>query len=129
MATRAPAFRGRAAECAHLDRALDAVRGGTSAVLVIRGEAGIGKSALLAYCAGRAVDCRVAQISGVESEFDLSFAALHQLCTPMLHELPILPEPQERALQVAFGLASGSVPDQFVVGLAVLSLLAEFATK
>jgi DNA-binding CsgD family transcriptional regulator len=129
VATRAPVLRGRTGECAQLDRALDAVRGGASAVLVIRGEAGIGKSALLGYCAGQAVNCRVAQISGVESELELTFAALHQLCAPMLHALPLLPEPQERALQVAFGLASGTVSDRFVVGLAVLGLLAEVATK
>ena len=96
-------------------------------MLVIRGEAGVGKTALMRYCARQASGCRVVQIAGVESEMELPFAALHQLCGPMLGGLAALPEPQERALRVAFGLAAGTVPDRFVVGLAVLSLLAENA--
>ena len=98
-------------------------------MLVIRGEAGIGKTALLGYCARRASDCRVVQISGAEAEFDLPFAALHQLCGSMLDGVTTLPEPQDRALRVAFGLEVGSPPDRFLVGLAVLSVLAEVAAK
>jgi AAA ATPase domain len=126
-ASRTPAFRGRARERQVLDGLLDRVRGGESAVLVIRGEAGIGKSALMRYCARQASGCRLVQIAGVESEMELPFAALHQLCGPMLGGLAALPEPQERALRVVFGLATGTAPDRFVVGLAVLSLLAENA--
>src|SRR4029434_6032767 len=109
----APAFRGRAGERRTLDGALERVRGGESCVSVIRCEAGIGKTALLRYCAGQASDCRVTRIAGVESEIELPFAALHQLCGPVLGELVVLPEPQERALRVAFGLAQGSAPDRF----------------
>jgi DNA-binding CsgD family transcriptional regulator/tetratricopeptide (TPR) repeat protein len=126
---RAPSFIGRAYERRSLDGLLDRVRGGESAALVIRGEAGIGKSALLQYCAHQASDCRVAQIAGIESEFEMPFAAVHQMCAPMLDALSALPEPQQQALQVAFGLAAGSAPDRFVVGLAVLGLLAEVATE
>ena len=77
----------------------------------------------------RRADCRVAAIAGVESEFELPFAALHQLCGPMLGAVDALPEPQAQALQVAFGMAAGRVPDRFLVGLAVLSLLAEAAAE
>jgi DNA-binding CsgD family transcriptional regulator len=127
VAPRTPAFRGRARERQALDGLLDRVRGGESAVLVIRGEAGIGKTALMRYCARQASGCRLAQIQGVESEMKLPLAALHQLCTPMLSSLDALPEPQQRALRVAFGLAADPAPDLFVLGLAVLSLLAENA--
>ena len=122
-----PAFRGRARERQALDGLLGQVRGGESAVLVVRGEAGIGKTALMRYCARQAAGCRLAQIHGVESEMQLPLAALHQLCTPMLSGLDALPEPQQRALRVAFGLAAEPPPDLFVLGLAVLSLLAENA--
>ena len=98
-------------------------------MLVLRGEAGIGKTALLRYCVRQASGCRVVQIAGVESEMQLPFAALHQFCGPMLGGLAALPEPQERALRVAFGLTAGTVPDRFLVGLAVLSLLAESAVE
>src|SRR6185436_6624952 len=91
---------GRSRERQRLDDALDTVRGGESAVLVLRGDAGVGKTALLQYAAGRAGDCRIARLAGVESELELPFAALHQLCAPMLGEVAALPEPQERALQV-----------------------------
>jgi DNA-binding CsgD family transcriptional regulator len=124
---RASAFRGRARERQALDGLLDRVRGGESAVLVIRGEAGIGKTALMRYCARQASGCRLVQIAGVESEMELPLAALHQLCGPMLGGLAALPEPQQRALRVTFGLAAGTAPDRFLVGLAVLSLLAENA--
>src|SRR5690242_14661716 len=128
-ASRTPAFRGRAPERQALDGLLDRVRGGDSAVLVIRGEAGIGKTALMHYCARQASGCQLVQIDGVESEMELPLAALHQLCTPMLSSLEALPEPQQRALRVAFGLAAEPAPDRFVLGLAVLSLLAENAAK
>jgi DNA-binding CsgD family transcriptional regulator len=122
-----PAFRGRVREREALDGVLDRVRRGESEVLVLRGEAGIGKTSLLRYCAREASGCRLLQIAGVESEMDLPFAALHQLCTPMLAGLAALPEAQRQALQVAFGLRAGTVPDRFVVGLAVLGLLADVA--
>ena len=126
-ATRTPAFRGRAPEREALDGLLDRVRGGESAVLVIRGEAGIGKTALMRYCARQASGCRLVEIDGVESEIKLPLAALYQLCTPLLSCLAALPEPQQRALRVAFGLAAEPAPDLFILGLAVLSLLAENA--
>src|SRR4051794_2922294 len=122
-----PALRGRAPEREALDGVLDEVRRGASGVLVLRGKAGTGKTALLDHCARRAAGCRVVRIAGVESETHLPFAALHQLCTPLLSDLAALPEPQERALRVAFGSVAGSPPDRFVVGLAVLSLLVEGA--
>jgi hypothetical protein len=124
-----PAFRGRARERQALDGLLDRVRGGESAVLVIRGEAGIGKTALMRYCARQAAGCQLARIDGVESERELPLAALHQLCAPMLRSLDTLPKPQQRALRVAFGLAAEPAPDRFVLGLAVLSLLAERAAE
>lgn len=120
---------GRARERQILDSALDGVRGGKSAVLVLRGEPGVGKTTLMQYLAGQASDCRVTRVTGVESELELPFAALHQLCGTVLEGLETLPEPQVRALQVAFGLAEGSVPDRFLVGLAVLGLLAEAASE
>ena len=129
MVAGAPAVRGRAREQAVLDGLIAGVRRGESAALVIRGEAGIGKSALLEYCAEQAGDCRVIQVVGAESELELPFAALHQLCLPMLDALPSLAEPQERALQISFGQTSGMAPDRFVVGLAVLNLLSETAMK
>src|ERR1700742_4936843 len=104
---------------------LDRIRDGESAVLVLRGAAGIGKTALMLYCARQASGCRVAQIAGVESELEMPFAAVHQLCEPMLGDLEVLPPPQQQALRVAFGLAVGNTPDRLVAGLAVLGLLAE----
>jgi DNA-binding CsgD family transcriptional regulator len=123
------AFRGRANEREALDRLLENVRGGQSAVLVVRGEAGVGKTALLRFAARRASDFRLAQIAGVESEMELPFAGLHQLCTPMLAQLGSLPEPQRHALSIALGLSSGDAPDRFLVGLAVLNLLSEVAAE
>ena len=130
MATyRSPRLRGRSGERAVLDHLLENVRGGQSAVLVIRGEPGVGKSALLHYAARQASDFRIAQTAGIESEMELPFAALHQLCAPMLGGLDALPEPQQRALRVAFGLSAGETPDRFLVALAALGLLAEVATE
>jgi DNA-binding CsgD family transcriptional regulator len=120
---------GRRAECARLDRLLEAVRSGQSAVLVLRGEAGIGKSVLVGYAAERGEDCRVLRAAGVESERELPFAALHQLCSPLLDGLEQLPLPQRDALATAFGLSSGTPPDRFIVGLAVLGLLSEAAQE
>jgi DNA-binding CsgD family transcriptional regulator len=128
-APRKPAFRGRAREREALDGLLDQVRGGESAVLVIRGEAGIGKTALMHYGARQASGCRLVQIDGVESEMGLPLAALHQFCTPILSSLDALPEPQQRAIRVAFGLAAEPASDRFVLGLAVLGLLAEHAAE
>src|SRR5919202_1886370 len=118
---------GRRSECETLDRLVGTVRGGESAVLVLRGEAGVGKSALLAYLIERATGCRVARAAGVESEMELPFAGLHQLCGSMLDRLDRLPAPQRDALATAFGLSAGDPPDRFLVGLAVLSLLSEVA--
>src|SRR4051794_1894893 len=116
---------GRRNETATLDRLLDVVRAGGSRALVIRGEPGMGKTALLEYVAARATGCRVAHATGVQAEMELAFAGLHQLCAPILDRLERLPGPQRDALGSAFGLAAGHAPDRFLVGLAVLSLLAE----
>jgi DNA-binding CsgD family transcriptional regulator len=123
----APTLRGRRDECEALERVLDAARAGNSSVLVLHGEAGSGKTALLDVAAERASDFRVVRVVGVESEMELAFAGLHQLCAPMLDRVEHLPVPQRKALQVAFGLAEGAAPDRFLVGLAVLTLLAESA--
>ena len=128
-AQRPPAFRDRTSERQVLDRLLEKVRGGESAVLVTRGEPGVGKTALLRYCARQAGGFRVAQIAGVESEMELPFAGLHQLCAPMLDRLGALPEPQRHAMSVAFGLSSGDSPGGFRVALAALGLLAEVAVE
>ncbi len=129
MAKRLPAFRGRTSEREMLDRLLENVRLGKSEALLIRGEAGVGKTALLRYAAGRAAGFRVVQIGGVESEMELPYAGLHQLCAPMLASLDALPEPQQAALRVAFGLSRGEAPDRFLVGLAALTLMAELADE
>ena len=94
---------------------------------MVRGEPGVGKTALLDYLAGQAPGCRVARAVGVQSEMELAFAGLHQLCAPMLDRLERLPVPQRDALRTAFGLSAGPAPDRFLVGLAVLSLLSEVA--
>jgi DNA-binding CsgD family transcriptional regulator len=117
----------RRGERAAVDRVLGQARAGSSAVLVVRGEPGIGKTALLDYAAGRALGFRVVRAWGVESEMELAFAGLHQLCGPMLGRLDQLPGPQRDALGVAFGMREGRAPDRFLVGLAVLSLLAATA--
>ena len=120
-------LRDRADECAALDQLLHAVRHGDSGALVLRGEPGVGKTALLDYIAESARDLRVARAAGFESEMELAFAGLHQLCAPILDRLERLPGPQRDALKTAFGLSGGDPPDRFFVGLAVLSLLAEVA--
>jgi DNA-binding CsgD family transcriptional regulator len=118
---------GRRAECDRLDRVLEAARSGQSGVLVLRGEAGIGKTALLAYAAERAGDCRLLRAAGAESEMELAFASLHQLCAPLLDGIERLPSPQQAALSTAFGLSAGTPSDPFLVGLAVLTLLSDVA--
>ena len=128
-AIRGPGFVGRTSERELLDGLLARVRGGESEVLVIRGEAGIGKTALLRYAARQASGYRVAELTGVEAEMELAFAGIHQLCGTMLDRLDELPAPQRDALSVALGLAAGEVPDRFLVGLAVLSLLAAVAEE
>ena len=116
---------GRRGECEALDRVVANTRAGRSQVLVLRGEAGVGKSALVEYLVGSAAGCQIARAAGVEAEMELAFAGLHQLCLPMMGHLDRVPGPQRDALAIAFGLGTGSAPDRFLVGLAVLSLLAE----
>src|SRR5689334_1741747 len=120
-----PRLFGRTDELEILGRLIANVRSGQSAVLVVRGEPGIGKTELVRQLIAEASGFRVARVSGVESEMELPFAGLHQLCAPMLGRLGSLPEPQRRGLSVAFGLASGDSPDRFLVALAALSLMAE----
>jgi DNA-binding CsgD family transcriptional regulator len=122
-------IRDRITERERLERALHDARNGHSAVLVIRGEAGVGKSVLLRYAEHQASGFRVAHVAGVESEMELPFAGLHQLCAPMLDQLDALPPPQQRALRVALGLAAGDAPDRFLVALGALTLLAEVAEQ
>src|SRR3954447_14511820 len=128
-ATLASGFLDRVSEREALDGLLAHVRDGQSSVLVIRGEAGIGKTALLRYIARHAAGFRVAQVTGVEAEMELPFAGIHQLCTPVLDHLDALPQPQRDALNVALGLAAGDVPERFLVGLAVLGLLSAAAEE
>jgi DNA-binding CsgD family transcriptional regulator/tetratricopeptide (TPR) repeat protein len=116
-------LRGRHRESETLDRLLHDVRSGRSGVLVVRGEAGVGKTALLQHLVRQASGCRVTSAVGVESEMELPFAGLHQLCGSMLDRLDQLPGPQRDALGVAFGLTAGDAPDRFLVGLAVVTLL------
>src|SRR5580692_1696169 len=132
--TEVPGLRGRASgltdrrgERGVLDQLVETVLSGESRVLLVRGEPGVGKSALLDYLAGRAAGCRVVRAVGVESEMELAFAGLHQLLASMLARLDGLPGPQREALRTAFGLSAGPPPDRFLVGLAVLSLLSEEA--
>jgi hypothetical protein len=112
-----------------LDRLLADALGGRSRVIVLRGEAGVGKSALLGYLSGRVVGWHVAQAAGVESEMELAYGGLHQLCAPMLDHLGRLPVPQREALETVFGRAAGAAPDRFLVGLATLTLFAEVAER
>jgi len=119
----------RRAECGALDRLVDAVRAGESRALVVRGDPGVGKTVLLDYLAEQASGsgCRVERAVGVQSEMELAFAGLHQLCAPMLSGAEQLPVPQRETLRTALGVAAGPPPDRFLVGLAVLSLLSEAA--
>jgi hypothetical protein len=127
--TFAPGFLDRATEREALDRLVANVRGGQSAVLVIRGEAGIGKTALLEYATGHATGFRVVPVTGVEAEMELPFAGIQQLCAPVLDRLDALAALQQDALNVALGRASGDVPDRFLIGLAVLGLLSAVAEE
>jgi DNA-binding CsgD family transcriptional regulator len=122
-----PGLTDRHAECDVLGRLVAAVRAGESRALVVHGEPGVGKTALLEYLAGQASGCRVAHAGGVQSEMELAFAVLHQLCAPMLDRLERLPAPQRDALRTAFGLSAGPAPDRFLIGLAALGLLSEMA--
>ena len=126
---RTPPLIDRRDERGVLDRLIDDVRAGQSQVLLVRGDPGVGKTALLNYVAGRASGCQVVRVAGVQSEMELAFAGLHLLCAPMLDRLDRLPVPQREALRTAFGLSVGPPPDRFLVGLAVLSLLAGAAGK
>src|ERR1700761_508635 len=117
----------RQTEQAAIDGILDAVRGGLSGTLVLRGEPGVGKTTMLRYAIDAAPELRVSSIAGVESEITMEFGGLHQLLLPFLPLLDELPRPQRDALRVAFGQQSGSPPDQFLVGLAVLTLLSRVA--
>src|SRR4051812_34477502 len=131
MVTEGPAevLHGRRVEREVLDRLLEAVRGGQSRVLVVSGEPGVGKTALLHSAIESASGFRVAPAVGVESEMELAFAAVQQLCAPLLDRLDRLPAPQQEALGVAFGQRAGNAPDRFLVGLAVLSLFSEVAAE
>jgi DNA-binding CsgD family transcriptional regulator len=122
---RAATLRGRRRECDALDRCVASARAGQGNALVLRGEPGVGKSALLDYLVERSSGCRVERLAGVDSEMELAFAGLHQLCAPMLDHLKTLPDPQRDALETALGLSSGPPPSRFLVGLAVLTLLAD----
>ena len=120
-------LRGRRDERVALDGLIEGARAGQSGALVLSGDAGIGKTALLTHAIGSASDMRVVRAVGVEAEMELPFAVLHQLCAPLLDRLDGLPGPQREALATTFGLSAGAVPDRFFVGLAVLGLLAEAA--
>jgi hypothetical protein len=120
---------GRERERGALDRLLDAARGGRGGVLVVRGEPGVGKTALLEYAIEAGRDFRIARASGVQAEMEFPYAAAQQLCFPILHLMEHLPEPQREALDVAFGLRRGPTPNPFLVGLAILGLLSEAAEE
>lgn len=117
-----PRLLGRRAECAALEALVEAVRAGESRALVVHGEAGVGKTALLEYLAGRAAGSTITRTGGVQSEMELAFAGLHQLCRPLMANLDQLPPPQRDALCVALGMSEGPAPDRFLLGLAVLGL-------
>jgi DNA-binding CsgD family transcriptional regulator len=119
----------RDAERNTLDRFVAAIHAGESQALVVSGEAGVGKTELLDYLAANASGCRIARTTGCQSEMELAFAALHQLCAPMLGSLQLLPPPQCDAVRTAFGMSSGPVPDRFLIGLGVLTLLSAIAEE
>src|SRR6476661_439846 len=122
-------LRGRSSECALLDQLLDAARRGVGRSLVVHGEPGIGKTALLEHLVESASDMAVLRAAGVESEMELAFAGLHQLFFPLLDRLDRVSGPQLEALEVVFGLRPGAPPDRLLVGLGVMSLLSELATE
>src|SRR6185437_300411 len=129
VSRRATSLTGRRSECDTLDRLIEAVGAAESRALVVRGEPGVGKTALLEYVVEQAPEYRVVRAAGVESEMELAFAGLHQLLAPMLDRLEGLPAPQGEALRTVFGLSSGRPPDRFFLGLAVLSLLSDVAEQ
>src|SRR5450631_2201157 len=116
---------GREQQRLTLDRLLQAARGGHGGVLVMHGEPGVGKTALLEYAREAGREFQVVQTVGVEGEMELPYAALQQLCSPILDRSERLPDPQRDALSVAFGLSAGQAPNPFLVGLAALGLLSE----
>jgi DNA-binding NarL/FixJ family response regulator len=120
-------LQGRRDECDLLDGLIEAVRAGQGRSLVLTGEPGVGKSALLDYLATHATGCQVVRMTAIQSEMELAFAGLHQVCSAMLNRLDALPDPQRTALGTIFGLRFGEPPDRFLVGLATLNLLAEVA--
>ena len=131
MVVRTPSVQllGRQRERAVLERLLDTVRDGHGAVLVVHGDPGVGKTALLEYVAEAGEEFRVVRAAGVEGEMELDYAALQQLCSPLLELIERLPDPQRDALGVAFGLSAGLAPSPFLVGLAALGLLSEAAEQ
>jgi DNA-binding CsgD family transcriptional regulator len=129
VAGRTAELTGRHAERRVLDRLAQAVRAGQSRALVVRGEPGVGKTALLEYLGDSAPGCRIERAAGVQSEMELAFAGLHQLCAPMLDRLETVPAPQREALRTAFGMSAGPAADRFLVGLAVLSLMSAVAER
>jgi DNA-binding CsgD family transcriptional regulator len=116
-------------ECQLLDRLVEDVQRGQSRAVVVRGDPGVGKTTLLEYLLDCVTTCQVARATGVQAEMELAFAALHQVCAPMLDRLDVLPEAQQQALSIAFGLRTGKPPDRFLVGLGVLGLFAEVARE
>ncbi|MGZ4288778.1 MAG: AAA family ATPase, partial [Solirubrobacteraceae bacterium] len=124
-----PALHGRTRECAVLDALIADIRRSESRALVLRGEAGIGKTALLDYLVASAPDLTVVRSLGIESEMELPYAGLHQLCGTFLDRLGKLPAPQRLALETVFGLRAGAAPDRFLLGLAVLSLVSEVSEE
>jgi hypothetical protein len=129
VAWRAAGLTGRDAERRTLDRLVEAVRAGESRALVVQGEPGVGKTALLEHLGGSAPGCRIERAAGVQSEMEPAFAGLHQLCWPMLDRLEAVPAPQRDALRTAFGMSPGPAADRFLVGLAVLCLLSAVAER
>jgi DNA-binding CsgD family transcriptional regulator len=128
-AGRAVSLLGRASECEALDRLVTDVVGGTSRVLVLRSDAGGGKTALLGYLFDRVAGWRVVSAVGVDSEMELAYSGLHQLCASLLGHLDVLPVPQRDALATVFGLSTGPPPERFLVGVATLTLLAQAAEQ
>jgi DNA-binding CsgD family transcriptional regulator len=126
---RGATLRGRGNECMLLDALLSAIQRGEGRSLVLRGEAGIGKTALLEYLLESALDTTVVRASGVESEMELAFGTLHQLSAPLLDRREGLPDPQCQALEIVFGERAGTPPDRFLVGLATLGLFSAAAEE